>query len=255
MIRHKILGLCGFLLLLNPVYAASPTGTGWKGSIGLGVLWKAEPYKETDDTVLPIPLINLKYERFYIQGLTTGYKLIDDLQGSVDLIAKPRLEGYDAGDSDYLAGMEDRDKSLDMGLAVNMQFGRIILNTTAVSDVLGKSNGQELSAKIGYNLVFGGVGQSVLRLTPTVGVMWLSADMVDYYYGVRAEEARLDRPSYVGESSFNLTAGLSANYFFMANSGITAGINYELLGSEIADSPLLEKDYTVSIFAGYAWRF
>ncbi|EIJ43102.1 outer membrane protein V [Beggiatoa alba B18LD] len=250
--------LVGFWLVcvVVPVYAAPPMGgAGWKGSLGLGVLWKAEPYKGEDDTILPIPLINLKYQRFYIQGFTVGYKLIDELEGSIDIIAQPRLEGYDASDNVYFEGMEDRDYSMDVGLALNAQFGRVLFNVTAVSDVLGYNDGQEVSASVGYNFVFGGTGQSVLRVTPTLGLKWLSANLVDYYYGVRAEEARLDRPQYTGDAGFNGTVGVMANYFFTTHSGISAGIQYEAFGNEIADSPLLEKDYSLRVFAGYSWMF
>ena len=76
---------------------------------------------------------------------------------------------------------------------------------------------------------------------------------MDYYYGVRATEVRPDRAAYTGRATQQLELGLRS-YALSQKSMLFVGLSANRLGSAAADSPLVERRYTGSLFAGWFYR-
>ncbi len=51
-------------------------------------------------------------------------------------------------------------------------------------------------------------------ILPSVGVVWQSSNMVDYYVGVTPEEARPGRPVFIGHSAVNFRTSLFGFFYF-----------------------------------------
>ena len=75
------------LLLLLTYLDASPQGTtqgstpdkedeGIQWSLGGGVVASPRPYVGTDTKVIPIPVVGLRYKRWFVQGIRGGFDLL-----------------------------------------------------------------------------------------------------------------------------------------------------------------------------------
>ncbi len=219
-------------------------------ALGVAVISSPEPYRGADDEVLAVPAIMFSYKRFYFRGIYAGFNLLAQGGFEVDLIARPRLDGYDEGDSPFLRGMDDRDISADLGFQVEWEGERFSLRLTPVTDILDRSGGQEVAFEILLPIQRG-----PFRIEPRVGAVWLSADSADYYYGVRPEEARPGRPAYAPGETVNLTAGV---FGFAPVTGrwVAQGfLELEHLGKELQDSPIVDQDLGLTAFAGLSYSF
>ena len=237
------------LLLAGSPYQESD---GWHGIFGLGTIFYTQPYKETNYKMLPLPHIIMRQSCFFIDGLKMGYRVAEGDSGYVDLVVTPRLTHFDPKDNAYLQGMAKRNFSVDGGISTKLRQGMIEFNLAAVNDLLDKSNGQEISVSLGNTYI---LTNWMTTLTPSLGIKWQSANLVNYYYGVKPNETRPNRPTYSGESSLNYYATLNTTALLTKRSTLFAVVEYEYFGDEIADSPLLDEEKIMSVFVGYGWQF
>ncbi|MCL5281869.1 MAG: MipA/OmpV family protein, partial [Planctomycetes bacterium] len=86
-------------------------------------------------------------------------------------------------------------------------------------------------------------------------VRWKSEKLVDYYYGVRPNEARPERPAYEGKQAFDPFLRLVIRHGLTKHWSLFTDAQYEWLAREIADSPIVSKDHQLSLTVGalYAW--
>ncbi len=256
---YKLLIVALSLLSMNFVVSAEETNPqlrieeGLHGSAGLLAFARSQAYKGMNGNLLLLPSLNIEKSDFYLRGNTAGYHLLSFKQrNAIDLILRPRFIGYRADDGgEALRGMHNRSDSLHGGLAANMQFDSLKLNVDALTDLLGKSKGQEVSASVGNAFRL----DHALTLTPSIGLRWQSEKYTDYYYGVTPQEASLIRPLYKGKAVLNYTAGLNVNYLLNKQSHLFAQFEYEHLGNEITDSPLVEDNKIMRFYLGYGWHF
>ena len=54
-------------------------------------------------------------ERFYVRGNRAGYRFLGRKPFQLNAIGRVNAMGYDSGDSDFLAGMDDRDPAFELG--------------------------------------------------------------------------------------------------------------------------------------------
>jgi outer membrane protein len=218
--------------------------------LGPGVVITDKPYKGVDSSVFPIPLIKLIAGRFYISGTTAGYRLLADDGWNFDVIGKWRFDGYDADDSGRLDGMHNRNHTSDIGgeFTLTGDWGEAWIS--AVTDAFSQHDGQEI--KLGYTKPF---VFNKLTISPAGGLIWQSNNLANYYYGVRADEARPGRPtSHIGDST-NWFVGLKAEYQASERWTYLAGVTYQFLDSKIRKSPIVDDSFTLSVLAGAMYKF
>jgi outer membrane protein len=250
---YKLVGMVMFglshLLFAGSLYQE---GEAWHGIMGLEVAVRADPYKEVNNKILLLPHVIMRRGNFFIDGLQVGYHAIEGGYGRIDFFLSPRLlDGFDAQDSVFLSGMEDRDNSLDAGIATLWRQDTVEFNLSFVTDVLHKSEGKEVTASLGNAYLAG----KMAIITPSIGLKWQSENLVDYYYGVKSVEAKANRPAYRGEATINYTTAVNATYLLSKRSTLFATLEYERFGDDIVDSPLLNKKQIINIFLGYGWQF
>lgn len=220
-------------------------------SLGLGVISSPRPYRGADNEVFPVPLLDLAYKRFYFQGIRTGYRVVDGEALDLDVAARARFASLDPDDSPYLAGMEERRPSADVGLELAWNRDRLQVSLKGYADALNRSGGfeAELEATWRQRLADGKV-----FLAPSVGVVWQDSDLVDYYVGVRPNEALPSRPEFRGSSALNLTLGLTAGVRLSPRWSAILTVSAERLANEIGDSPVVDRDYGYFALAGITYR-
>ncbi|MBE3143555.1 MAG: MipA/OmpV family protein [Planctomycetes bacterium] len=218
--------------------------------LGPGALITVKPYKGMDSTVYPIPVITAVSAPFYFWIDTAGCRLFSDSNMAFDVIGKWRLDGYDADKSDDFEGMHDRNMTVDVGgeFSVTGDWGN--LYARILTDALGQHDGQEFRVTYAKPFKF-----EKSKISPSVGFALLSSNLADYYYGVRDDEARAGRPAYNPGASVNWFVGLDADYQLNDDWTLLTSITYYWLDSDIRNSPIANKDYTISIIAGAMYRF
>ena len=218
--------------------------------LGFEAMYKTIPYRDVDDKIRPFPFISYRGDRLFFQGLELGIKLIKWENFEVAAIGTYRFGGYEADDSAFLEGMDDREGTLEAGLNVKLKTDFGNLSAKWLFDVLGKHEGHEI--KIFYMKKF---RVKRLLIRPYVGLSRHSSKKADYYYGVEPTEARSWRPAYDVDYAINWEAGvkvgyeISRHFMFMLHGG------FEFFDNDIIDSPIVDEDKQYSVFAGVVYRF
>lgn len=248
----KLSPLKTLAILTSAIFCAQSAQAGsW--SLGASALVSPNPYRGHQDRVYPVPIINYDGDDFYFHTLTAGYNLWKDQQNQLSLMLYYSPLHFKPGDSD-----DDRMKQLDKrrgtlmsGVAYshNAEWGT--LRTTFSGDVLDNSNGLVGDVAYLYKFTTGS-----WAFVPGVGVTWNSKNQNKYYYGINGNEAnRSGFNSYKPDDSWSTYLELSVNYqinpswnaFFMGR--------YINLGSEIKDSPMVDKSYTGLLWTGVTYSF
>jgi len=217
---------------------------------GIGVVITAKPYVGVDAEAYIIPFINYTQGQFFVRGPSVGYRFIQTDSFALDAIGKWRFDGYDEDDSRDLEGMSDRHMTVDGGAAVSLFGDWGTLKLTALTDMLSEHDGQEIT--LAYSKEF---TQDKITITPSIGLSWQSSNLLDYYYGVEANEARAGRAAYDAGSDLAWYIGLGGEYKLDEKWTAMAGVVYEKHGSEITDSPIVEDNYSLGIFTGLTYKF
>ncbi|MBN3040396.1 MAG: MipA/OmpV family protein [Candidatus Omnitrophica bacterium] len=215
---------------------------------GAGAIMAERPYTGVDDDIIPIPLINAQYQRVYIDYNTLGFIIGENDYLRASVIAKPRLMGYEADDSNDLAGMEDREWSVDGGLGFVAKQDYFTTKANFVTDTLGEHKGHEATVVVSTEL-FKGI------LVPRCGAKWQSKDLIDYYYGVEPNEVRVNRPAYAGDDAINYTAGTQIRIPFLEKWVAVLDVEYEHLDDIIKESPIVNQDSTMRYAGGIVYKF
>lgn len=219
--------------------------------IGVGFIPKTSGSKDFRAVVLPV--INANYgERFYVNGLQAGVWLLesDDKRIRLGLSADARF-GWDADDNSRTKGMNDRDMSVDIGPVLRWQTSLGTINAQWGFDAGGASNGQNVQLQFIRSIY----RSEKFRINGMVGVEWNDKKFNNYYYGVGQDETRADRPAYRAGAGTQYQIGVNGIYSVKENHALFFGVIVNSLGSEQADSPIVETKTQPMGFLGYSIGF
>ena len=217
--------------------------------LGIGMMYGSSVYRGEGGSAMAIPFVTYFGDRFYVLGTRLGVTLGSWGKTTVRAVTGFRFGGYDAGDSDFLTGMDGRGHTLEAGvsLTTDMPFG-LGLGVEALTDALGRYSGQEAGVSIDRSIRAGG-----WSFTPTVGAIWQSARLVRYYYGVSRSEATAFRPDYQPSAALNWTAGARIGYSLTDQVMVTGMVSVRWLDDEIRHSPIVDGRSRVSTILGISY--
>jgi outer membrane protein len=250
--RQLLFGsLAIFLLTIaNALYAQGQrSASPW--SVGVMGMWNSEAYRGMDDDWLALPIIAYRDEFFYWLGPRAGFRLAKWDNFSVFATAEYRLSDYEADDSPFLTGMDDRDGTLELGLEMSYKQSFATVSLGFDADVLDKHAGYTIDLKVSRPFTY----QRRFIIEPYLGVAWLSSDLADYYYGVKSNEARASRPAYSLDDVVNYTYGIEARYLFTQRTSLFLQLGGERLHGDIEDSPIIEEANQYRIMLGGFYSF
>lgn len=244
---HKLPVLIALLAFASPALAQQPEVPRW--TVGALAIDRDAPYRGLDEDLLVVPLLRFEGERAYLRGLRGGLRLHQAGPWELGVFAQARLDGYDAKDSDFLAGMADRRPSLDLGLASTWTSRKLgALELSVAADALDRSGGYEVAASWNGLLRAGD-----WTFIPSATLRWQDGKMVDYYYGVRAGEAALGRPAYSPGSALTPEVSLLATRGFATRWNVFALVGHAWLPSQVSDSPIVAGDGSTSLMLGLGY--
>ncbi|MFI4910052.1 MAG: MipA/OmpV family protein [Sedimentisphaeraceae bacterium JB056] len=217
---------------------------------GLGIAIGNSLYKGDNERVFPVPMIYYNYGKFGVSGSMIGYEIFEADKFSASLIAKWRFDGYEEDDSDYLDGMDDREMTLDGGIQIAYSDGWGKTTASFLTDMLGYHDGQEVM--LSYSKRF---SKKAFSLTPSVGVIYGSSNLCDYYYGVRADEQMPGRPEYNVSEAWNPFVSLNIGYELNEKWSLITLLGYKWLDDEISNSPIVDSTYEAVLMTGLLYTF
>jgi outer membrane protein len=219
--------------------------------LGIGLSTERSPYKGVGYENHVIPVVSYESRLFSVQGKTADVHLLGDETLSFSARAEYGFgDGYKGSDSSALTGMSRRKESIWLGGVVEWDAGWVDLTASWLGDASGRSKGQQVGLALERDIPMG-----ALQLTPRIGAIWQDRDFVDYYYGVRASEARPGRAAYGGKSTINTELGVRAQYSLTNRQMVFLDLSANRVGSGIQDSPIVDRTWLPAVRAGYLYRF
>ena len=225
------------------------SGSHWGLGLGVGAAQKA--YRDIDSDTLVLPIIIYDSKWIGVHGGTLSLKLPSAGPVSFALSADFSNDGYEASDSDFLEGMDEREDNFWVGATVKWQNSIAEVSATWSTDVPGNSEGQKFAVSAEHAFERGN-----FEFAPRLGAVWLDDKYVDYYYGVRAHEVTPDRAFYAPEATVNFEVGLRTTYKLPSRkSSVFLDLSAHSLGDEIKDSPIVDGSTESRVFVGYVHMF
>lgn len=236
-------------LLLAPLAQADEWG------LGLGAIFAPNPYRDTDATRLPIPVVNYESDNLYWRGIRGGYRVIHSREQTFEAFVLAYSTRFDPDDSDnnQLQALDERKFSTLGGLAYSRSYDWGKLLAELAYDITGHSDGTVAELAYSYPLF---AADYRWMIAPQLGLAWFNDSYVDYYAGISAEEAvRSGLASYDGKEAYNPFVALGGFYRITREWQIGLFVRGGWLGEGYSDSPMIERSFVPSGFASVTYHF
>ncbi|WP_271271009.1 MipA/OmpV family protein [Aliamphritea hakodatensis] len=220
-------------------------------ALGIGVASEDSIYKGVGTETEALPFFSYENGSFYIQGPEAGYYIIDNDDFKIGALARYRTDGYKASDSSDLKGMDERKGAFELGITASYDTDYGEWSATFAADASSEHEGNEI--ELGWEKSF--PVSAKWSVTPEASVSYRSDDLNNYYYGVKASEATVNRAAYTADADTVYEIGISAMYQIDQQQMIRVGASYTSYGDEIADSSIVEDDKSTSVSLLYMYRF
>ncbi len=223
-------------------------------SLGIGFTSSVaeRPFVGVDNQKASLPYIAYHYKDFYIEGLNIGFKLINNKDYNLELLATPRFYEIDAesAPNGSLAGIDKTRPTYFAGISTRFHYDIAVLTVQLLTDIK-ESDGSELVINLSkaFNLT------PNLTLSPLIGLTAQDSKLVDHFYGVQANESRPGRPVYNGQSSLNYHAAITASWKITRQIQLLGQVKHEKLGTGISDSPIISDDSIETVAFGAVYYF
>lgn len=265
----------------------------WELSLGLGAGVRTNPLEATPDIpLLLIPQVNYNGERFFIQNLDLGFILWESEFQQLNVLATPSYDqvyfqrwnpsnffidsnGFatmgkgdsddddlpviNEGDSKELVAprfidvqrrdLRDRHMAGLGGFEYNLSTRLVDLQLQYVTDFTRVHEGDELRFALARDWASGRH-----QLTTSIGAIWQSGEVINYYYGVTAPEAD-ERGTYYAAAALTPIASFDWNYQLTEHWDLRFLARYRQLPDEVSASPLINDNKATTVFIGGVYHF
>ena len=251
MMYKQTTGLANTLILAAAMLFTPLTAHAADSGVGLvGQLNRGAQGGENSNKTRMAPFFYYDGDSIYADFQEISWKAVQQPGYALSPMLSLRYRVYDPDQDVELAGMDSRDQSIDAGarFMVNHRYGSLTI--TALTDTLDKHGGYELRASWGTDY-----RNERWMLDTAVGISHKSEALVDYYYGVRPEEATEQRPAYSAAAATNPFIELNLAYMFSRKIVLISGLQLSRLDSAIQDSPIIRRSTENVIYSGMLYKF
>jgi outer membrane protein len=215
------------------------SGVAAPGGAGIGFMARAErsPYDGAGTRHDFMPIYLYEGRRAYLRSQSLGLKFGEREARRFEIFLRHRFEGHPADRiPERLVAMARREPGIDAGIGGQLGGAWGVAFAELLRDASEASNGAEL--RLGYRYA---ARKGALTLRPYALLSLRSAKLNDYYYGVRPEEARADRPAYEAGFGAMPEVGLQALYRLAGRWQLLAGVSVARMPDTVRASPLVER--------------
>jgi MipA family protein len=235
----------------------------WNFNISLGAGVRTDPVvHEAAIPLVVIPQFSYYGKRVFIEDFDLGFTLTESDAGTLSLIATPGYDRvfFDRSDLQniFISGIpyaateapshvesvpgRPRNWTYLAGPEWTFETHGITGQLDLLHEITARNHGTEVRAALGIPLI-----ESTGSLSAHVGLTWKSSAIVGYYYGVPGV--------YKGGRALNPFVKLGYSRPLSSKWRLTAFVHYEHLGNAIADSPIVNARYVLTVFAGATYAF
>jgi MipA family protein len=234
--------------------AADDSGGSWAGTrigIGAAVLVDKDGYRSVGAETLLLPGVSVVNKWVVLFGPQVDLRLVgaDDRRWWVGVRVEARQDGFEAEDGAFLAGMAERRGGVFAGLAAAWTLDNGLEIAVDAVGARRREQGRVASIELGRTWQAG-----AWSWKPRVGLEWADKRYIDYYYGVRPQEATPLRPAYTGRAARSVELGLDLRWSFAPRQTLFANLNYERYPNAIRKSPLIEASGIPQLVLGWQYR-
>ncbi len=239
----------------------------WNFSISLGAGVRTDPVvHESAIPLVVIPHFSYYGKRLFIEDLDLGFTLTESDASTLSLIATPGYDrvffyrsdlqnifvsgisyttpAYSSSGGTHVESVPVRPRHWTYlaGPEWTFEAHGITGQLDFLHEITARNHGNEIRAALGIPLI-----ESAGSLSANVGLTWKSSAIVGYYYGV---------PGAHGAGwALNPFVKLGYSRPLSSKWQLTAFVHYEHLGNAIADSPIVNARYVLTVFAGATYAF
>ena len=207
------------------------------------------PYRDAGIRYDFVPLYLYEGEHFYLRSPSIGLKFGASEQRRLEVFLRHRFEGFPTDDiPQSLAGMAPRERGIDAGVSGQLGGAWGLAFAELLRDVSQASGGSEL--RLGYKYPF---RRGRLWVRPHAILSLRDRQLNDYYYGVRPEEAREDRPAYQVDSGVVAELGVYAAYQLSTRWRLLGGASVARLPDTVMGSPIVGQRTLRQLTLGVAY--
>ena len=263
----------------------------WEFSLGIGAGVRTNPLVDSKNIpLILIPQISYVGERFFIQNLDIGFLLFENQQHQLNLFMTPSYDPiyfYDNHpgnfflDNNNLAvqntvklnngssrGFTENSENKNLegtpvtwrnlhkrrtaglaGIEYNTTLAQIELQGHVVHDVTGIHDGDEVRLTLGKHWT-----KDKSRLGLALGANWQSSEVVNYYYGVSAQETDVTN-IYSAKSGTSILLRFDWTYTLTENWDLRVLTSYRRLPTAISASPLIDNNKVLTACVGGVYHF
>jgi len=208
--------------------------------------------KELDQGLLLVLTGDLRWGNFfietpihrsgsYIYSASIGYRFYQHQAHSWDFIASNYNiwlpENKPSSASPQLDGLATRYGDTVQSFRYQYQYRQHMFGVEAGIDLVRHRGA---IARLSYSYL---LPWRNLDLYLNTAMTFESAKVVDYYYGVRPEEVRADRPQYSADAGVKNHLGITAIYPLAENWQVDGSIGVNLFSHSYLDSPLVTRSH------------
>lgn len=221
-------------------------------NIEVGGVYSSDIYKGQNHNAAPTLSAGYHGDDFNIDLGNVNYRFWgnDDDKVTMSVFSSLANMGYKQDTAASLNGMNKRKMSVDLGFNTDAKLWGGTLSAKYQHDITGVYDGDSASETYYYPVQIGHAS-----LVPYIGVSYLSAEYVDYYYGVQKQEAQAGRDEFKGKSEFTYNAGYKLIIPITDYMDITQSAGYSRLGDRIARSPIVDSANQWATSATVAFHF
>lgn len=243
-----------YIGLIGLVGVAIHTPSLAERSVQVGLVTSANSsfYEDAGNEYYFLPLVIAEYDRFYLRGVSGGYRFYQDDGGqSLALEIRRTFDGYSSDDSDALTGMDDRDAAWEAGLAYEISIAGGQAKAKLMQDISDTHNG--FSARFEYERPYW--TNDAHMLSWYAGSEYWNRNKTDYYYGVTADEATDTRSDYTADENHSFYLGSNLVKRLDDNTRLLASAEYLRADDTVNDSPLTTRQDQWSAYVGVFYEF
>ncbi|MEO0971493.1 MAG: MipA/OmpV family protein [Pseudomonadota bacterium] len=231
-----------------------PFGRWWNGEffddvyVGMQFRFSQDPWVGEDVGFLPIPRPDrledyvFNDDTFSVRESLAWWRVLDPADSPFEFTFVGLFDSrrYNASRNEFLTGMDDRKLTLAGGIGAAWRGDGVFVEAWGVTDWLGRSEGHTYAASLGFPRKF---FDDRLELVPHVDVIRDSSRVVDYYYGVPADETGPGRPQYTGRASNTLRLVTRSSYRFSRCWALAGRLTADFLDDAVTDSPIVDRSF------------
>lgn len=224
-------------LILGALVSTSSSAAEFSSTIGAVVAGGQDYIIGEDSDIELLPYVSLEYGMLSLDedGLALTYEVDDS--SVISAAISQRESAFDRKDNKLLKHFAERDNATELTVNWIESFDAGDVSFALTGDVSGTHDGYQVTLGFSKEIPsFGGI------VIPSVGLSLQSDSLVDYYYGVRDDEATSSIATYKAEESLLADFSVSYIYRFSDNWSSFSHLGWTYLGSGITDSPIVKKD-------------